>query len=76
MMSFELHISILNQRHNGNVLNQRLVTSPRTGILHVCLSLKRQNLTTLASGEKTISVPHSLQGLLFRSDFMGYYMRG
>ena len=51
-ISFELHSSILNPHYNGDVFNQRLVISPRTGIFHACLSLKRQILTTLASGEK------------------------
>ena len=56
---------------NGDVFNQRFVISPKTGILHACLSPKRQNLTTLASGEKRLFVSYSLKGLQFWSDYMG-----
>ena len=35
-----------------DVFNQRFVISQKSGVLHACLSQKRQNLTTLASGEK------------------------
>ena len=41
----------------------RLVISPRSGVLHACLSPKWQNLTTLASGEK---------GVLFRIRLKDY----
>ena len=43
---------------------------PRTGVLHAWLSPKRQNLITLASGEK-LFFPYSLKGLQFRPDYMG-----
>ena len=49
-------------------LTRDSVISPRTGVLRACLSPKRQNLTTLASGEKNIFAPYSLKGLQFRSD--------
>ena len=62
---------MLNRHCHGDVVNQRFVISPRTGALLACLSPKRQNLTTLASGEKRIFVPYSLKGLQFRSDYIG-----
>ena len=43
---------MLNLYLKGGVFNQRFVISPRTGVVYACLSLKRQNLTTLASIEK------------------------
>ena len=46
--SFELHSNL---HWNGDVFNQRFVISPRTRVLHACLSPKWQNLTTLASGK-------------------------
>ena len=47
-MAKELHSYMLNLHWNGNVFNQR------TGVLHACLLPKRQNITTLALGEKDI----------------------
>ena len=49
IFSFELHSNMLNRHSHGDVRNQRFVISPRSGVLHACLSLKRQNLTTLVS---------------------------
>ena len=57
---------MLNLHCNGDVFNQRFVTSPRTELLHACLSPKQQNLTTLASGEK---------GFLFRIRLNDYNKR-
>ena len=51
--------------------NKRAVISPRTGVLHACLSLKRQKLSTFASGEKWFFVLYSLKGLQFRFDYRG-----
>ena len=47
---------------NSDVFNQSFVISPRTGVLHACLSSKRRNLTTVASGE----------GVLFRIRLKDY----
>ena len=52
MFSFELHSNMLNLHWNGDVFNKGSVISPRTEVLHACLSPNRQNLITLASGEK------------------------
>ena len=52
IFSFELHSNMLNLHWNGDVFNQKFVISPRTGILYACPSPYRQNLTTLALGEK------------------------
>ena len=52
IFSFELHSNMLNLHWNGDVFNQEFVISPRTGVLHACMSPKRQNLIILASGEK------------------------
>ena len=53
-------LNMLNLHWNGDVFNQGFVISPRTGVLHACLSPKRQTLTTLASGEKWFLFPISL----------------
>ena len=72
VFSFELHSNrpMLSLHRNGGVFNQRFVIFPRTGVLHACLSPKRQNLTILASGEKCYFVPYSLKGLQFQSDYL------
>ena len=49
---FEQLSNMLNRHCHGDVLNQRFVISPRTGVLHACLSPEQQNQTTLASEEK------------------------
>ena len=69
---YQCHVpaGILNLHWNGDVFNQRFVISPWTGVLHACLSPKRQNPTTFASGEKRIFVTYSLKGLQFKSDYM------
>ena len=71
IFSFEVYSNMLNRHVHGGVFNQRFVISPKTGVLYACLSPKRQNMTSLGSGEKGIFVPYSLKGLQFRSDYIG-----
>ena len=61
--------TIINRHCHGDLLNQRVVISPRTFVLHACLLPKQQYLTTLALGEKTL-IPYSLKGLPFWFNYM------
>ena len=50
---WRFNMSLCDITWHGDILfNKRFVISPRSGVLHACLSPKQQNLTTLASGEK------------------------
>ena len=52
IFSFELHNNMLTVTATVMYFNQRFVISSRAGVLHACLSPKRQNLIAIASGEK------------------------